>query len=86
MLPITLIATVLGIVSNLSDKIQIGKLSNFMKSGIAWFLGLTITIFVSILSLEGGLTSNVDRPCSKRNKGSSIFFYSCCWKSFGRFC
>ena len=63
-LPISLIATAIGIISNLSDKVQIGKLSKFLKSGITWFLGVVITIFVGILSLEGGLTSNVDRTCS----------------------
>ena len=83
-LPIALIATALGIVSNLSERIQIGKLSKFLKSGITWFLGVVITIFVSILSLEGGLTSNVDRTCSKRNKISSNYIYCCSWESFGR--
>lgn len=66
-IPISLIATAIGIISNLSDKVQIGKLSKFLKSGITWLLGVVITIFVSIISLEGSLTSNVDRACSKRN-------------------
>lgn len=81
-LPISLIATALGIVSNLSDKVQIGKLSKFLKSGIIWALGGVITVFVSILSLEGGLTSNVDRPCGKRNKISSNYIYSSSRESF----
>lgn len=70
-LPITLVATVLGIVSNLSDKVQIGKLSKFLKSGVIWFLGLIITIFVSILSLEGTLTSNVDGLTAKGIKAAT---------------
>ena len=65
----TLIATALGIISNLSDKVQIGKLSKFLKSGIT----IVITIFVSILSLEGGLTSNVDGLAAKGIKAASGF-------------
>lgn len=57
--------------SNLSDKVQIGKLSNFLKSGITWFLGLVVTIFVSILSLEGTLTSNVDGLTAKGIKAAT---------------
>ena len=44
---------------------QIGKLATFLKSGIIWLLGVIITIFVSILSLEGTLTSNVDGLTAK---------------------
>ena len=72
-MPITLIATALGIISNLSDKVQIGKLSKFLKSSITWILGMVITIFVSILSLEGGLTSSVDGLTVKGIKAASGF-------------
>lgn len=37
-LPATMVATVLGIVSNISDKVQIGRLSKYFKSGITWTL------------------------------------------------
>ena len=37
-LPVTMVATVLGIVSNISDKVQINKLSKYFKSGITWVL------------------------------------------------
>ena len=80
-LPITLVANALGIISNISEKIQIGKLATFFKSGVIWFLGFVIVIFVSILSLEGTLTSSVDRNNSKRNKNSSRYIYTSCGKS-----
>ena len=82
-MPITLIATALGIVSNLSDKIQIGKLSKFLKSSITWFLGLVITIFVSILSLEGTLTSNVDGLTAKGIKAATSTFIPVVGKALG---
>lgn len=82
-LPIALIATALGIISNLSEKIQIGKLSNFLKSGVTWALGAIITIFVSILSLEGGLTSNVDGLAAKGIKSATTTFVPVVGKALG---
>ena len=37
-LPTTMVATVLGIVSNISDKVQIGRLSKYFKSSITWVM------------------------------------------------
>ena len=82
-MPIVFIATALGIIANLSDKIQIGKLSNFFKSGITWILGLVITIFVSILSLEGRLTSNVDGLTAKGIKTATSTFVPVVGKALG---
>lgn len=82
-LPILLIATVLGIVSNLSDKIQIGKLSKMLKSSIIWVLGFVLTMFVSILSLEGTLTSSVDGLTIKGLKTASSTFIPVVGKVLG---
>lgn len=46
LLPLILIGTALGIVSKISDKIQIDKISKFFKSGVVWVLGIVLTIFV----------------------------------------
>ena len=82
-LPILLIATVLGIVSNLSDKIQIGKLSKMLKSSIVWVLGFVLTMFVSIISLEGTLTSSVDGLTIKGLKTASSTFIPVVGKVLG---
>ena len=82
-LPISLIATALGIISNLSDKIQIGKLSKFLKSSIIWVLGLVITVFVSILSLEGTITSNIDGLAAKGIKAATSTFIPVVGKALG---
>lgn len=82
-IPILMIATVLGIVSNISDKIQIDKLSKFLKSSIVWVLGFVITIFVSILSLEGNLTSSVDALTIKGLKAASSTFIPVVGKALG---
>lgn len=82
-LPILLISTVLGIVSNISDKIQIGKLSKMLKSSIVWSLGFVLTMFVSILSLEGTLASSVDGLAIKGLKTASSTFIPVVGKVLG---
>lgn len=82
-LPLLLISTVLGIVSNLSDKIQIGKLSKMLKSSIVWVMGFVLTMFVSILSLEGTLTSSVDGLTIKGLKTASSTFIPVVGKVLG---
>lgn len=70
-LPLIFISTAISIVSNLSDKLELGKLSKFLKSGITWALGACVTLFVSVLSLEGNLTSNIDGIAAKGIKSAS---------------
>ena len=68
LLPIILIGTALGIISKVSDKIQIDKLSKYCKTSVVWVLGIVLTIFVGVLSLEGSLTSSVDGLTAKTAK------------------
>ena len=42
-MPIVSIIVVISIVSKISEKIQVEKISKFMKSSIVWFLGISIT-------------------------------------------
>lgn len=69
-LPAISLIVVLMIVSKISDQIQIGKLTKFMKSSIIWFLGIILTIFVGVISLEGTLTSSVDGIAAKTTKAA----------------
>ena len=59
-IPILLASTVLGIISKVSDYVQLDKLSKFFKSSIVWVLGVVLTLFVSLVSVEGSLSSSVD--------------------------
>lgn len=68
LLPIVLIITSLSIVSKVSDNIKIDKIAKFMKSGVIWVLGVSLTIFVGVLSLEGTLSSSVDGITAKTTK------------------
>ena len=82
-MPITLIATAIGIISNLSEKVQIGKFSKFLKSGVTWLLGVIITVFISVLSIEGGLTSNLDGLTAKGLKAATTTFVPVIGKALG---
>ena len=68
LIPIALVATALGIISKISDQAQVGKLSKFLNSSMVWILGTVLTLFVSVTSLEGGLTASVDGVTAKAAK------------------
>ncbi len=68
LIPIVLVATALGIISKISDQAQVGKLSKFLNSSMVWILGTVLTLFVSVTSLEGGLTASVDGVTAKAAK------------------
>ena len=72
LLPFVLISTALAIVSKISNRIQIDKLSKFFNSSVVWILGIVLTLFVGIISIEGGLSSTVDRNNGENDKSCSF--------------
>lgn len=69
-IPFALISIALSIIANISDKIQINKLSKFINSTTIWVLGVILTVFVGISSLEGSITSGVDGLTVKTTKAA----------------
>jgi len=67
-IPFIMIYISLIIISKLSEQIKIDKFTKFLKSGIVWFLGIILTIFVGVVSLEGTLSSSVDGITAKTTK------------------
>ena len=82
-IPIALVSTALGIISQISDKIQIDKLSKFLKSGTVWALGVILTLFVGVASLEGSLTGQVDGLSAKTTKAAVSSFIPVVGKILG---
>lgn len=82
-IPLVLVSTALGIISQISDKIQIDKLSKFLKSSGVWALGVLITLFVGVASLESSLTSSVDGVTSKTAKAAVSSFIPVVGKILG---
>ena len=72
LLPFVLISTALAIVSKISNRIQIDKLSKFFNSSVVWILGIVLTLFVGIISIEGSLSSTVDRNNGENDKSCSF--------------
>ena len=70
LIPIVLIIVVFSIISKISDRVQLEKISKFLKSGVVWFLGIVLTIFVGVVSLEGTLSSSVDGVTAKTAKAA----------------
>ena len=82
-IPLVLISTSLGIISKISDKIQIDKLSKFFKSSVIWVLGVILTIFVGLVSVEGSLSSSVDGITAKTAKAAVSSFIPVVGKILG---
>ena len=82
-IPIILVSTALSIISRISDKIQINKLSKFLKSSSIWIIGILLTIFVGVLSIEGTLGSSVDGITAKTAKAAISSFIPVVGKVLG---
>ncbi len=82
-IPIVLVSTALGIVSKISDRLQIDKLSKFFKSSVVWILGVVLTLFVGLVSLEGTLSSSVDGITAKTTKAAVSSFIPVVGKILG---
>lgn len=70
LIPVVLIIVVFSVISKITERIQIEKISKFLKSSVVWFLGIFLTIFVGIVSLEGTLSSSVDGITAKTAKAA----------------
>lgn len=69
-LPLVIIGTTLTIISKISNKVRIDKLGKFMKTAGVWILGVIMTLFVTVLSLEGSITETVDGVTAKTAKAA----------------
>lgn len=83
LIPLLLVAITISIISNISDKVQINKLSKFLKSSIVWILGIVLTIFSCTLSIEGTLSSSVDGLTAKTAKAAVSSFIPVVGKILG---
>lgn len=69
-IPILLISTALGVISKISDKVQVDKLAKRLKSSSIWIIGIILTVFVTLVSIDGTLSSSVDAVTSKTAKAA----------------
>ena len=69
-LPVVLISTSLSIISGISDEVKISKISKLLNSASVWILGIIMTLFITVLTLEGSLTETVDGVTAKTTKAA----------------
>ena len=82
-IPLVLISTTLSIVSNFSEKVQLARLSKFLKSAVIWILGIILTVFICILSIEGTLGNSIDSFTAKTSKAAVSTFIPVVGKVMG---
>ena len=70
LVPASLISVALSVISNVSDRVQIDKLSKYINTTVVWVLGIVLTIFVGVSSLEGSITNGVDALTVKTTKAA----------------
>ena len=68
LIPIVLITTILNLVSNISNEVNVSKIASLLKKSAMLVLELLLIIFIGILSLEGTLAANVDGVVGKTAK------------------
>ena len=83
LMPVLLMSITFSIISNISDKVQLDKLSKLFKSSIVWILGILLTIFTCLISVEGTLSSSVDALTAKTTKAAVSNFIPVVGKILG---
>ena len=67
-IPLIFLSTILTIVNNISDKIQLTRFASFVKQTTSWALGTILTVFIAVVSLQGSLGAVIDGVTSKAAK------------------
>ncbi len=67
-IPIIFLSAILSVVNNISDKIQVSKLASFLKQVGTWGLGLILTVFIAVVTVQGSVGAVVDGVTGKTAK------------------
>lgn len=67
-MPMLNIILAIAVVSAAAPRLNIGGISDFMQKAVKWVLGFTMTIFVSILSIQGAVGNSADSVTMKAAK------------------
>jgi|LSQX01.3.fsa_nt_gb stage III sporulation protein AE len=60
LIPLVFLGAAISIVDNVSEKININKLSEFINQLVKWSLGLFLTAFIGVVTIQGIASSVVD--------------------------
>lgn len=67
-MPMLNIILAIAVVSAAAPRLNIGGISSFIQKAVKWVLGFTMTIFVSVLSIQGAVGSSADSVTMKAAK------------------
>lgn len=67
-IPLIFLSTILSVVNNISDKIQLTRFTNFLKLITGWALGTILTVFIAVVSVQGSFGAVIDGVTSKAAK------------------
>ncbi len=59
-LPLVFYATVVGIICKISSRIQVTKISSLIRQISTAIIGISLTVFIGIISIQGAMTAKVD--------------------------
>ena len=71
------------IISKISNKVQVDRLAKRLKSSTVWIIGVILTLFVTLVSVDGTLSSSVDAVTSKTAKAAVSSFIPVVGKILG---
>jgi len=67
-IPMVMLSAALSIVSNISDKVKISKLASLVRGVSVGLLGVMLTVFTGIISVQGLAASSLDGLAAKTAK------------------
>jgi len=67
-IPLTFLSTILSIVNNISNKVHLSKLAELIKKISTVLLGIMLTIFIGIVTVQGSVGAVADGIASKTIK------------------
>jgi stage III sporulation protein AE len=60
LIPLILFSAILAIVNNISEKFHLSRLSSLLRQGCVGIIGLALTVFIGIMTIQGAAASTVD--------------------------
>ncbi len=68
MIPVVFLVAVLSIVGNISNKVPLSKLAGFIRTVSVWVMGVILTVFVAVVTIEANLGAAIDGVTGKTAK------------------
>ncbi|HHW31751.1 MAG TPA: stage III sporulation protein AE [Clostridiaceae bacterium] len=68
LMPVILLSTILALIGNISEKVQLSKLTGTIKQVTTAILGLILTVFIGIITIQGSVGAIVDGVTGKTAK------------------